>query len=112
MNVLQFHPVGESFKVHFFDFTYGHRIRGKLALDVGGGPQLAVFGSPLFGSSETWTWVGHGSVTLNKSRNAFSLTAMRYTTNGGGVLAGTIADHFQFNWSRQLSRKWSGSLGP
>ena len=112
MNVFQFQPVGESFKVHFFDFAYGHRIRGKLAFDVGGGPQFAVMGSPLFGSSETATWVGHGTVAWNKSRNAFSLSAMRYTTNGGGVLAGTIADQFQFNWSHQWSRKWSGSLGP
>ena len=112
MNVFQFRPVGESFKVHSIDFSYGHRIRGKLAIGVGGGPQFAVFGSPIFGSSVTATWVGHGSVAWNTPSNAFTLSAMRYTTNGGGVLAGTIADQFQINWSPRLSRKWSGSLGP
>src|SRR5436309_12842315 len=112
MNVFQFRPVGESFKVHSIDFSYGHRIRGKLAIGVGGGPQFAVCGSPIFGSSVTATWVGHGSVAWTTARNAFTLSAMRYTTTGGGVLPGTIADQFQINWSPRLSRKWSGSLGP
>jgi hypothetical protein len=112
LSLFQFQPIGEAFKVHFVEFVYGHRVRGKTSFDFGAGPQFAQFNSPFFGTSTTATWVANGSVHVQSTRNTFALSAMRYTSNGGGVLAGSITDLVGLSWGRQIGRKWRGSVGP
>jgi hypothetical protein len=112
LNLFRFRHIGRSFNTHLLELDYGHRVSGRLAVGVGGGAQVNVFRSAAAGSTTSPSWIAHGSVNYNYSRNAFALSLSRYTTNGGGLLVGAATELVQFSWSRQLTRSWSGSLGP
>lgn len=107
----QFQPIGESFRVHYGQLGYGHRVLGKISFSAGGGPELLETHNPFFGTVTSLTWMADGSVQWRSTRNKFAFTAMRSTSNGGGVFAGSIADRFMLNWNHQLGRKWNGSIG-
>jgi hypothetical protein len=107
----QFQPIGDSFNVQFVEIGYGHRVLGKISLSAGGGPEVLEFHNPFFGNSPSLTWIADGSVQWRSTRNRFALTAVRSTSNGGGVLAGSIVERVILNWNHQLSRKWEGSIG-
>jgi len=112
-NTFQFGGVNASFATHFAQLSYGHRITGRVALSAGAGAQLSAFPARLAGSRTTSTsWVANGSLNYSASRNAFALSYSRYTTNGGGVFIGAETQYLFFTWSRQLTRNWSGNLGP
>lgn len=103
---------GESFQTNLLELSYGHRITGRLALEVGGGPQLNVFKNPVTGSSTPLTWTAYGSLDYRFHRGAVGLSYYRYTANGDGLLAGADTHLVRLAWSMQLTRNWSGSLGP
>ncbi len=111
-NTLRFLHIGRSFRVHLLEMDYGHRITGKLAVQAGGGAQVSLFNNPFAGSDTSPSWIAHGAVNYNSTKNGFSLSYARYVTNGGGVLIGAYTQAVQFGWSRQLTRHLSGSLGP
>jgi hypothetical protein len=110
-NLFQFQPISESFNVQFVEFGYAHRVRGKASFAAGGGPEVLEFHNPFFGTSPSLTWIADGSVQWRSTRNRFAFTAVRSTSNGGGILAGSISDKVILNWNHQLSRKWEGSIG-
>ncbi len=111
--MFQFPDLHSSFATHLVQLSYGHRVTGRLAVAASGGAQLTAFPAKLAGSSTTAvSWVANGSLNYSVSRNSFSLAYSRYTTNGAGVFIGAETQYLYFNWSRQLTRNWVGSLGP
>jgi len=112
-NAFQFQGLNASFSTQFAQLTYGHHITGRLSVSGGGGPQLSAFPARLAGTRTTTnSWVANGSFNYLTSRNALALTYSRYTSNGGGVFVGAETQYLTFNWSRQLTRNWSGFLEP
>ncbi len=112
-STFQFPDIDASFAAHFAQLTYGHRITGHLAVSAGGGVELSAIPASVAGSRTTVTsWVANGSVNYNVGRNALALTYYRYPSNGGGVSTGAQTQYVAFTWSRQLTRNWSGSIGP
>ncbi len=111
--LFQFPDEHASFAGHFAELTYGHRITGRLAAAAGAGVELNMFPASVAGSGTTVTsWIANASLNYNAGRNAFALTYYRYPTNGGGVSIGGQAQYVAFMWTRQLTRNWSGSMGP
>ena len=110
--IFQYPQGGESFQTNLLELSYGHRITGRLAVEVGGGPQLNVFKSPLTGSSTAPLWTAHCSLDYRVHKGAVALSYDRYTANGGGLLTGADTHLVQLAWTIQLTRNWSGSLEP
>jgi hypothetical protein len=110
--LFRYPEVGESFQTNFLELSYGHRITGRLALEVGGGPQVNVFKNPLTGSSTPVTWTANASLDYRVHRGAVGLSYYRYTASGDGLLPGADTHLVRVAWSMQLTRNWSGSLGP
>jgi len=108
----RFPQEGGSFQTDLLELSYGHRITGRLAMEVGGGPELNVFRNPVPGSTTPLLWTAHGSLDYRFHRGAVALSYDRYTANGGGLLFGANTDLVGLAWSMQLTRNWSGSLNP
>lgn len=114
----------------FFDANavqviYGHRINGKLDLQLGGGPEwihrffVAVTPNPLPPPAQFFTAVsdtflsGSGRAILNYYRSArtnMSLTYSRSANAGSGLLSGANTDAIRLAVTHQLTRRWSTTL--
>ncbi len=95
---------------HVANLVYGRRITGRLALNLGGGPDVTTFRVPINGSKQSVSGSGTGSLVY-----AFPLTTVRlsYThgvSSGSGVFSGASTDQINAYWSRPLTRSWSGTL--
>lgn len=110
--LFRFQHVGQSFQVNFLQLSYGHRISGRMAMEVAAGPQVNVFKNPYVGSTTPVSWTAHSSLDYRFRRGNLGLSYSRYTTSGGGLLTGANTDQVQLSWGLELTRKWSGSLGP
>lgn len=107
-----FHYPGDpqALGIHVAQFVYARRLKGRLALNVAGGPQVIQFRVPVFGSKQTVSGSGTGSLVY-----AFPLASVRlsYThgaSSGSGIFAGANTDQVNAYWSRPLTRTWSGTL--
>jgi hypothetical protein len=115
----------QSINDNIMQLTYGRRITGKLAFQIGAGPEITSFQTPIMGTGSTGTG-GTGTVTPASSSTDlyWSLnTSLRYqmrrtglgvayshgVSGGSGVQAGSIADTVTGNVSRQFSRTFSGN---
>src|SRR5487761_11266 len=107
-----FHYVGlaESFQTQSLNLAYGRKITGRLALQLYGGPELLNFHSS---QSPSFTHVaasGTGALTYLFGRNTLGLFVSRLATGGSGVFAGSDTTIVSGNWTRQLTRRWSGTV--
>jgi len=111
-SLFKFQHIGTSFTTHQFQLSYGHRINGRMAIDVGGGPEINSIKDPVSGSSTPITLTAHGSLDFRSRRRYAALSYNRSTTNGGGLLLGATTDNIQMAWTTLLSRQWSASIAP
>ena len=112
----------------FFDANaiqalYGHRINGKLDLQIGGGPEwihrffvsftkVPGLGTLIFPVSDTFL-SGSGRVLLNyyrSSRTNMNLTYSRSANAGSGLLSGANTDAIRLALTHQLTHRWSTTL--
>ena len=95
---------------HVAEIVYGRRITGRLALNLAGGADVTTFRQPVSGSKQSLSGSGTGSLVY-----AFFLATVRlnYThgvSGGSGVSTGANTDQITADWSRPLTRVWSGKL--
>ncbi len=111
----------QSIKTNVISLSYGRRITGKLALQLSGGPNIAVLQIPI-----TTTPGGTGSETIPSTtqvygafsanlqyqleRGALSASYNHGVSGGSGVLAGSVTDNVMGAVNRQLSRTFSGGF--
>jgi hypothetical protein len=105
---------------HIAEFTYARRITGRLAFQIGAGPEYAIFhipattGTGTTGTGTTSTtsiyWVGDAALTYDMRRTSLVLRYDHGVAGGSGVLSGSIADTVAGEISSQLSRTWHGDL--
>ncbi len=105
---------GASFGIddHYIQLIYGRQITGRMAFEIGGGPEIDVFKSPASGSDQRYYWNLRSSLHYRWPRSDVSLAYTRYTTTGSGVYFGAQTDSVHCIWSWRLTRAWSGSFGP
>jgi hypothetical protein len=108
----RFPDLGLSFANHFARLSYGHRITGRMAMEIGGGPEVSVFTNPVLGSTAPVHFSALSSLNYRFPRGSVELSYSRHTSNGGGVLAGATTNEIRSAWSLRLTRHWSGSLSP
>jgi hypothetical protein len=97
----------QSIGDNVFNFVYGKKITGRLALRVFGGPDITNFSVPIGGVTREITGSGGGSLTYAINRGGLSLNYDHGVTGGSGVLVGSETDQVSANVGRQLTRVWS-----
>jgi hypothetical protein len=104
---------GSSFLSHMTHVLYGHRISGRMSLLLGGGPQLTMINSPVFGSARRLSVSGRASLRYRFPRASVGVSYDRLNTNGSGFFLGASSDVLRFQVSRSLSRLWdvNGNVG-
>lgn len=89
--------------------AYGHRITGRLSLEVSGGPMITQIEQT--GGSETRYLVDtYNSLHYKLDRGYLQLSFERFGSNGSGVLTGAVTNVTRFSTGHRLSRKTFGSL--
>jgi len=114
----------QSINVNVVQASYGRRVTGKLAFQLGVGPEVATFHTPITtstgspvspggaagaGPTTYVSWSLHGGLTYQMRRTGLGLSYNHGVSGGSGVLAGAISDTVSGSASRQLSRRFSGS---
>jgi hypothetical protein len=112
--VSMFHFRGSdlAFDDHTVQLVYGRRVTGRLAFELGGGPQLDIFRNSLTSSSRRYYWNMRSSLHYRWSRSDLGISYGRYTSAGSGLLFGAQTDRVTVTASRRFTRNWSGSLSP
>jgi len=91
-------------------FMYGHKISGRIALQLFGGPGVTTLRVPIDNSTNRVSGSGGASLTYALNRGSMALSYDHGISGGSGVFAGAITDQLQFSLARQLSREWAASL--
>jgi len=104
-----------SLQGHIAELSYARRITGRLAFQIGGGPEYALFDVPVTtgtGTSSTTGiyWVADAALTYDLRRTSLTLGYDHGLAGGSGVLSGSVADTVAGTISSQLSRTFHGNL--
>src|SRR5436853_2617738 len=91
-------------------FMYDHKISGRIALQLYGGPDVSTFRVPVNNSTSRVSGSGGVNLTYALNRGSMALSYDHGISGGSGVFAGAITDQLQFSLARQLSREWAANL--
>lgn len=110
-----FHYAGypQAMADHVFNFAYGRKITGRLALQLFGGPEVTTFRVPVANITDRVSGSGGASLSYAFSRGSVSLGYNHGVSGGSGVLIGSSADQLNISANRQLGRLWNvqGNFG-
>jgi hypothetical protein len=90
--------------------AFGRKITGRLAFQLGAGPQLVRLENFGASASRQLSWSASGAVTYNLPRTRYSLSYFHGVTAGSGVFFGSKGDTITGMASRDFTRSWSGSV--
>jgi hypothetical protein len=122
-SAIRYSNFGQSINDNVVQVSYARRVTGKLAFQIGAGPEVTMFKTPittngastgapgggasLGGPTTTVSWSLNASLTYQLNRTGLGLSYSHGVTGGSGVLAGATADTVTGSASRQLSRRVS-----
>ena len=96
---------------HVVQLAYGRKIPGRLGLELFGGPGLTVYRVPIGTATHRIGFTGQAQLTRQFLRGSMRASYNHGLGSGSGVLIGSVADSLQAYASRELFRKWQGTLG-
>lgn len=107
-----FSSTSNSIQTSYGQLMYGRAISGRLAMQVGAGPQYTISTSAQ-ANDRNLTWQGRGNLTMQLRAANLQLSAQRMVTGGAGVLYGAQTNQVQFSASRNIGRTLSldGNVG-
>lgn len=99
-------------RAHSVLASYGRKITGKLAFQVGAGPEYMdlLFFAPSPSISQ-WTWSAFTSLSYHWQRTDLMVSYSHILSNGSGVYLGSITDIVSGTVSHRFTRNWSGAVG-
>ena len=95
---------------HVAHVVFGRRITGKIALRLGGGPEITTFRVPTGGLSQRISGSGTASLTYALAHSNILFDYMHLVSGGGGIFNGANTDQVDVSLTKQLSRVWSGHV--
>lgn len=95
---------------HFVHLVFGRKITGRMALRLGGGPEITTFRIPTGGMSQRISGSGTASLTYALAHSDMTLDYMHLVSGGGGVFNGANTDQVVVSLAKHLSRVWSGQV--
>ncbi len=90
--------------------AFGRKITGRLAFQVGGGPEQIRSSYAAGGGFQIWYAAVNSALTYARRRDGLSLTFLRGLTSGSGVFAGAESYVATLEAHRQFTRYWTGSV--
>jgi hypothetical protein len=112
-NSFRFTTADATILGHIAELTYARRVTGRLAFEIGAGPEYAIFRVPSPTGTNSTTniyWVGDASLTYDLRHTSLGLSYDHGIAGGSGVLSGSIADTVTGSITSQLSRTVRGDL--
>lgn len=111
----------QSIVDHTFHVAYSRRVTGRLAFQIGAGPDIAIFqvpitagpggGAPVKSSGATSLyWSLSTNLAYALRRTSFSLGYNHGVSGGSGVLAGSDSDTVNGTITRQITRLFSSGI--
>jgi hypothetical protein len=95
---------------HSVLMSFGRRMTGRLSFQIGAGPDIQVFQSPLAGSGTVLSWTLNSALNYQIRSWGTGLNYSHSLTGGSGVLPGAETDQFSGHAGRKLG-SWQTSLG-
>lgn len=93
-----------------FQFVYGRRVTGRLALNLSGGPDVTNFRVPMNGTNQSISGGGGASLSYAFAKSSFKVAYAHGIGSGSGLFSGSRSDQVTVDWSRPLSRAWNWNL--
>ncbi len=92
---------------HTVHVGYGHRITGRMSLQISGGPDL-LLRSALNGLVEDrrLSWSVRSTLNYQFQRSSLYLSYNHFLNGGSGVFNGARTHLVEADWDRQLTRNW------
>jgi hypothetical protein len=90
--------------------AYGHKMTGRMALQLFFGPAFTTFAVPVRSISHQLGVSGGATFQYALGSNGLSLTYSHGLGNGSGILTGANVDQLQARLERRVSRRWSGDV--
>jgi hypothetical protein len=103
----------QSINAHMAQVSYGRRITGRLAFQIAGGPEVAVFHTPISSAATSSTqiyWSLNTALQYQLQRNFFGLNYSHGVSGGSGVLGGAINDTAGGSATRRMSRTFTSGI--
>ena len=95
---------------HVGQVVYGRKVTGRLALRLGGGPEVTEFRVPIGGATQKIGGFATGVLTYGFARSSVALNYTHGVSGGSGVFTGSLMDQANVTWNRQLTREWNGRI--
>jgi hypothetical protein len=95
---------------HLFEAAYGHKITGRLTLELFVGPEFTTFRVPIENATHNLGTAGGVGVRYEWGGNKLTANYSRGLTNGSGIQIGSNTDLVQTGLDRWLSRRWRGNV--
>jgi hypothetical protein len=95
---------------HIAHVVYGRRITGRMALRVGGGPEITTFRVSTGGLGQRISGSGTASLTYALAHSDIIVDYIHQVSSGGGLFSGANTDQVNVSFAKQLSRAWSGHM--
>ena len=106
----RFHIPNRDILNRGFQLSYGHKITGRLSLQLSAGPMANDIAKPL-GGSVTKSFIStYDSLQYHFPRGNVGISFRRYMTGGAGVLLGAESDSVSFTAGRHLGRRLYATL--
>jgi len=108
-NSLTFSGLSQGIQDHSVQLSYARRITGRLSFQVGAGPDVLEFRSPLSGPSRVASWAGSAALKYQHRSFGVGLNYDHSLTGGSGLLLGAMTDLVFGTVSHAFNRTWEGA---
>jgi len=112
VSLFRYQGIDYEMNAHYAQIAYSHRVTGRVAFQMAGGPQLVIAHSGVSGKQSRASWTAHTALHYRRPRTSFEFSYAHYTSNGSGLLLGASTDQFRTSVGVRLTRNWHWSLSP
>jgi hypothetical protein len=109
-NEIRFSGLSQRIEDHSVQVSYALRITGRLSFQLGGGPSVNLYQSPLAGGSAVTSWTASSSLSYHYRHLGTGLSYNHFVTGGSGLLVGARTDLLSGNLNHPLNRDWDATV--
>jgi hypothetical protein len=109
-NRVSFDGTSSRLRGHSVQMTFGRKVTGRMAFQVGVGPQLLELENFGFSNSRRLSWTAFSALTYQWHRTGYSLSYFRGTSPGSGVFVGSDSETVAATANYEITRSWSASV--
>jgi len=107
-SLFRFRDFDQPTDSHTVYLTYGRQLSGRLAFNIGAGPQVTLR-SGAAGSDTITSWSLRSSLRYRLPSSSLGFNYSRSVTGGSGLFLGAQTHNVSLSWSRKLSRQWDST---